>query len=137
MHQRRGLIDLFVDLERGRPLAPDDKHRWLVLAHVSRKSAAAERATKWQRAQAAYDVTGLEPPKTLGALERRGPRRLLGDLGQLGSARRERLLPGRSSIPSVLWFVLLVIVALSNPFHADNRTSAEPFERVLAHMEQE
>jgi len=33
--------------------------------------------------------------------------------------------------------VLLVIMALSNPFRGDNRTSAEPFERVLAHTEQE
>jgi len=30
--------------------------------------------------------------------------------------------------------VLLVIVALSNPFRGDFRVSAEPFERVLAHM---
>ncbi len=30
--------------------------------------------------------------------------------------------------------VLLVIVALSNPFRGDIRVSAEPFERVLAHM---
>ena len=101
-------------------------------------------------------------------------RLLLGDLGQLGSARRERLLAGRPSIPPIVWFVLiagggisvvfasflgspslrmhlamssllvvsgvlvlLVIVALSNPFRGDNRISAEPFERVLARMEQE
>jgi len=39
---------------------------------------------------------------------------------------------GRSGV-----LVLLVIVALSNPFRGGNRISAEPFEPVLAHMEQE
>ncbi len=96
---------------------------------------------------------------------------LLSDLGQLGTARRQRLLAGRASVPSIVWvvllaggaislvftsflgsaslrmhmamsallvvsgaLVLLVIVALSNPFRGDNRISAEPFERVLAQM---
>jgi len=96
---------------------------------------------------------------------------LLGDLTRLANARRERLLAGRTPIPGILWFVLvvgggitvafgsflgapslrmhlamsallatsgalvlLVIVALSNPFRGDFRVSAEPFERVLAHM---
>lgn len=33
--------------------------------------------------------------------------------------------------------VLLVILALSNPFRGDNRISAEPFERVLMHMQED
>ncbi len=98
---------------------------------------------------------------------------LLSDLGQLVSARRERLLAGRTMIPPIIWFVLvagggisvvfasflgssslrmhlamstllvisgalvlLVILALSNPFRGENRVTAEPFERVLTHMQQ-
>ena len=97
---------------------------------------------------------------------------LLSDLGQLVSARRERLLAGRAKIPGIIWFVLiagggisvvfasflgsfslrmhlamttllaisgalvlLVILTLSNPFRGENRVTAEPFERVLVHME--
>ena len=93
---------------------------------------------------------------------------LLKDLTDLDTARRERLFAARTSIPSILWLVLiagggisvafasllgarnllmhlamssllalsgalvlLVIVALSNPFRGDLRISAGPFERVL------
>ncbi len=96
---------------------------------------------------------------------------LLGDLAQLGTARRERLFAARTPIPAILWFVLivggvitvavasllgapsllmhlamssllavsgalvlLVIVALSNPFRGDFHVSSEPFEQVLAHI---
>ena len=97
---------------------------------------------------------------------------LLGDLGQLATARRERLFAARTPIPAILWFVLiaggsltvgfasflgapslrmhlamssllaisgalvlLAIVALSNPYRGDFRVSAEPFDRVLEHMQ--
>ena len=97
---------------------------------------------------------------------------LLDDLTRLGSARRDRLFAARTSIPTILWFVLvaggaitlafasclgapslrmhlamsaglaisgtmvlLVIVALSNPFRGDFRVTPEPFERALAHMQ--
>jgi small-conductance mechanosensitive channel len=97
--------------------------------------------------------------------------RLLDDLAKLGNTRRERLRAEQTSIPAIVWFVLvaggtitvcfasflgapslrmhlamssllavsgalvlLVIVALSNPFRGDFRISAEPFERALAHM---
>ena len=99
---------------------------------------------------------------------------LLGDLTQLASTRRERLLAARTPIPAIVWvvlvaggaitvaftsflgapslamhlamssllavsgaLVLLLIVALSNPFRGDFRISAEPFERVLARMAQD
>ena len=96
---------------------------------------------------------------------------LLKDLTDLGNARRERLLAARTSIPAVVWFVLiaagsisvafasllgapklimhlamscllalsgalvlLVIVALSNPFTGDLAISDQPFHRVLTEM---
>ncbi len=95
---------------------------------------------------------------------------LLEKVTALGAARRERLIAARTSIPDIVWFVLiagggisvafasllgapkfamqlvmssllalsgalvlLVIVALSNPFEG-NLAVSEPFQRVLAEM---
>ena len=96
---------------------------------------------------------------------------LLEKVAALGTARRERLIAARTSIPAIVWFVLiagggisvvfasllgapklamqlamssllalsgalvlLVIVALSNPFEGDLAISDQPFQRVLTEM---
>ena len=96
---------------------------------------------------------------------------LLEKVTALGAARRERLIAARTSIPAIVWFVLiagggisvsfasllgapklamqlvmssllalsgalvlLVIVALSNPFEGDLAISDQPFQRVLMEM---
>jgi hypothetical protein len=53
-----------------------------------------------------------------------------------GAARRERVIAARTSISSALSgaLVLLVIVALSNPFEGNLAISDEPFHRVLVEM---
>jgi hypothetical protein len=97
---------------------------------------------------------------------------LLQAIERLWDARQERLLAAQSSIPNIVWFVviaggaltvafgvflgapslgmqlamsaalgasgalvLLLIIALSNPFRGDFRISTAPFEHVLTRME--
>jgi hypothetical protein len=96
---------------------------------------------------------------------------LLQSLTRLWDARQERLLAAQTTIPGIVWFVMVVgggltiafgsflgapsarmqlamsavlavsgalvlilIIALSNPFRGDFRVSAEPFERMLSRM---
>jgi hypothetical protein len=96
---------------------------------------------------------------------------LLQLLTRLWDARQERLLAAQTTIPGIVWFVMVVgggltiafgsflgapsarmqlamsaalavsgalvlilIIALSNPFRGDFRVSAEPFERMLSRM---
>ena len=97
---------------------------------------------------------------------------LLQSLARLWDARQQRLLAAQSTIPGIVWFVMLVggaltiafgsflgapsarmqlamsavlavsgalvlllIIALSNPFRGDFRVSAEPFEHMLSRMD--
>jgi Protein of unknown function (DUF4239) len=96
---------------------------------------------------------------------------LLQSLARLWDARQERLLAAQTTIPGIVWFVMVVgggltiafgsflgapsarmqlamsavlalsgalvlimIIALSNPFRGDFRVSAEPFEHMLSRM---
>jgi hypothetical protein len=96
---------------------------------------------------------------------------LLGSLERLWDARQERLLAAESSIPTIVWFVMIVggaltiafgsflgapslrmqiamsavlassgvlvlilIIALSNPFRGDFRVSTAPFRQLLSRM---
>jgi hypothetical protein len=98
---------------------------------------------------------------------------LLQSLTRLWDARQGRLLAAGTTIPGVVWFVMLLggaltiafgsffgapslrmhlamsatlaasgaivlilVIALSNPFRGDFRVSTEPFDRVLSHLEQ-
>jgi len=98
---------------------------------------------------------------------------LLQSLTRLWDARQDRLLAARTTIPGVVWFVMLLggaltiafgsffgapslrmhlamsaalaasgaivlilVIALSNPFRGDFRVSTEPFDRVLSQIEQ-
>ena len=97
---------------------------------------------------------------------------LLQAIERLWDARQERLLAAQTTIPGIVWFVLIVggaltvafgsflgapslrmqlamlavlaasgalvlilIIALSNPFRGDFRVSTAPFEHVLSRME--
>jgi hypothetical protein len=97
---------------------------------------------------------------------------LLQAIERLGDARQERLLAAQTTIPDIVWFVVIVggaltvafasflgapslrmqlamsavlaasgalvlilIIALSNPFRGDFRVSTAPFEHVLSRME--
>ena len=97
---------------------------------------------------------------------------LLQSVERLWDARQERLLAAQSTIPDIIWFVvilggaltvafgsflgapslrmqlamaamlaisgvlvLILIIALSNPFRGDFRVSTAPFEHVLLRME--